>query len=167
MERDHTKRGTRAPRCAKDPNEVILTPSNVNASSFGLLFNLLVDGKVDAQPLYVSSAPAFSGTTSLGNHNLVIVATEHDSGQEVAGSPVEIQASFSGFGPNNDGRGHVIFDLGAYKERPGLLLLNGIVYTAWSSHCDNPPYTSWIIGLNRGLVNTAGLWWTGLGQSET
>jgi len=71
------------------------------------------------------------------------------TGQEVAGSPVEIQASFSGSGPNNDGRGHVIFDPGAYKERPGLLLLNGIVYTAWSSHCDNPPYTSWIIGYDE------------------
>jgi len=66
-------------RTGWNPNEVILTPSNVNASSFGLLFNLLVDGKVDAQPLYVSSAAVFSGTTSLGNHNLVIVATEHDS----------------------------------------------------------------------------------------
>jgi hypothetical protein len=43
----------------------------------------------------------------------------------------------------------VIFDPGAYKERPGLLLLNGIVYTAWSSHCDIAPYTSWIIGYNE------------------
>ena len=66
-------------RTGWNPNEVILTPSNVNPSSFGLLFNLLVDGKVDAQPLYVSNAAVFSGTSSLGSHNLVIVATEHDS----------------------------------------------------------------------------------------
>jgi hypothetical protein len=32
-----------------------------------------------------------------------------------------------------------------YKERPALLLLNGIVYTSWSSHCDIQPYTGWII----------------------
>ena len=44
------------------PNESILTPANVNAASFGLLFNLMVDGKVDAQPLYASN---------VGGHNLV------------------------------------------------------------------------------------------------
>ncbi len=40
------------------------------------------------------------------------------------------------------------FDPGQYKERAGLLLLNHIVYTAWASHCDIPPYTGWIIGYN-------------------
>jgi len=71
------------------------------------------------------------------------------TGQEVPGSPVEIQASYAGSGPHNDGNGHVIFDPGAYKERPGLLLLNGTVYTAWASHCDIAPYTSWIIGYDE------------------
>src|SRR6201999_2242637 len=66
-------------RTGWNANEVILTPSNVNPNSFGLLFNLLVDGKVDAQPLYVSNATVFSGITARGNHNLLIVATEHDS----------------------------------------------------------------------------------------
>ena len=52
-----------------------LTPANVNSSSFGKLFNLMVDGKVDAQPLYVAGLrmPAF------GIHNVVFVETEHDS----------------------------------------------------------------------------------------
>jgi hypothetical protein len=40
-----------------NPNEVVLTPSNVKATSFGLMLNLPVDGKVDAQPLYVSNTP--------------------------------------------------------------------------------------------------------------
>src|SRR5215472_13595050 len=43
-------------------NETILTPANVNASNFGLLFVLPVDGKVDAQPLYASN---------VSGHNLV------------------------------------------------------------------------------------------------
>ena len=182
---------------------------------------------MDGQPLYVSAALVFSAETSLGRHNLVLVATEHDTvyafdadtarlywqvslldlgetpsddrgcnqvtpeigvtatpvidrglgangtifvtamsksgsiyhqrlhaldlgtGQEVSGSPVEIQASFPGSGPHNDGSGSVTFDPGAYKERPGLLLLNGVVYTAWASHCDFAPYTSWIIGYDE------------------
>src|SRR5258708_36742963 len=76
-------------------------------------------------------------------------AVDLATGEEVTGSPVEIRASYPGTGPHNDGRGHVIFDPKAYKERPGLLLLNGIVYTAWSSHCDIAPYTSWIIGYDE------------------
>jgi FG-GAP-like repeat len=216
-------------RTGWNPNEVTLTPSNVNANSFGLKFNLPVDGKVDAQPLYVSNAPVYSGGAFAGNHDLVIVATEHStvyafdantgalywrtsllgSGETpsddrgcsqvtpeigITATPVidrtsgingangtiyvvamskapgpiyhqrlhalslatgqgvglvEIQASYPGSGPHNDGHGQVIFDPRAYKERPGLLLLNGIVYTAWSSHCDIAPYTSWIIGYNE------------------
>jgi hypothetical protein len=54
--------------------ETILTPSNVNSASFGKLFTLSADGLVDAQPLYLS-AVNISGVT----HNVLIVATEHDS----------------------------------------------------------------------------------------
>jgi outer membrane protein assembly factor BamB len=54
--------------------ETILTPANVNSTSFGLLRNLSVDGKVDAQPLYLSQLP-IGGTP----HNVVYVATEHSS----------------------------------------------------------------------------------------
>jgi len=56
-------------RTGCNPNEITLTPSNVNASSFGLKFNLPVDGKVDAQPLYVSNAPVYSGGSFAGNHD--------------------------------------------------------------------------------------------------
>ena len=42
-------------RTGLNDHETILNPTNVNADSFGLLFNLPVDGRVDAQPLYISS----------------------------------------------------------------------------------------------------------------
>jgi PQQ enzyme repeat len=54
--------------------ETILTLGNVNLASFGKLFTIPVDGRVDAQPLYLS-AVTISGVTS----NLLIVATEHGS----------------------------------------------------------------------------------------
>ena len=55
-------------------NETILTRSNVNASTFGKIGALPVDGVVYAQPLYVPNVN-ISGTV----HNIVYVATENDS----------------------------------------------------------------------------------------
>jgi hypothetical protein len=211
-------------RTGLNDRETILTPANVNQDNFGLLFNLSVDGKVDAQPLYISSVPI----QGAGRKNIVVVATEHDSvyafdadsgapywrvsllvgnevpsdnrgcdqvtpeigitstpviiresgnpgtiylvamskanrkrgsvyhqrlhalsvtdGSELAGSPVEVEASFPGKGPGNDGSGHVLFNPANYKERAALLLHNNVVYTSWASHCDIAPYTGWIIG---------------------
>jgi hypothetical protein len=61
-------------RTGLNARETILTISNVNVATFGKLFTISVDGKVDAQPLYLSGV-----TTNSGKHNLLIVATEHDS----------------------------------------------------------------------------------------
>src|SRR6266566_1643481 len=57
-------------------NETVLTPSNVNKNNFGKLFTQGVDGIVVGQPLYLSniSIPGSSET-----HNVVYVATQHDS----------------------------------------------------------------------------------------
>jgi len=55
--------------------EKILTVQNVNFSSFGKLFVIPVDGKVDAQPLFVE----MQQVQNLGSHNVLIVATENDS----------------------------------------------------------------------------------------
>jgi hypothetical protein len=52
------------PRTGWNPNEIVLTPSNVNMASFGLKFTLAVDGKVDAQPLYASNSPVLVGDIS-------------------------------------------------------------------------------------------------------
>lgn len=60
-------------------------------------------------------------------------------------SPVVVQASYPGSGAHSV-NGQVVFDPAQYKERVGLLLVGGTVYTAWASHCDIAPYTGWIIG---------------------
>jgi hypothetical protein len=33
-----------------------------------------------------------------------------------------------------------------------LLLLNGVIYTSWTSHCDIRPYTGWMIGFNQNTL---------------
>jgi hypothetical protein len=61
-------------RTGQNTQEALLTPANVNSGQFGKLFSLAVDGQVYAQPLYVSNLAIAGGT-----HNVVFVATEHDS----------------------------------------------------------------------------------------
>jgi len=80
-----------------------------------------------------------------GNYFQRLHALDVTSGAELPHSPVTIAAKYPGTGDNSSG-GYVVFDPSQYKERPGLLLLNGVVYTFWSSHCDDEPYTGWIIG---------------------
>src|SRR5207245_2664925 len=59
-------------RSGQNVEEIILTPQNVNAATFGKLFSVAIDGLAYTQPLYVPIA-------GLGTHNAVYVATEHDS----------------------------------------------------------------------------------------
>lgn len=63
-----------AMRTGQDLTESVLTPANVAAATFGRLRNLMVDGRVDAQPLYLSRFDLAGAV-----HNVVFVATEHDS----------------------------------------------------------------------------------------
>jgi hypothetical protein len=207
-------------RTGQNLTETILTPANVTYATFGKLYTVPVDGKVDAQPLYVSGL-TIAGQSS---KNVVFAATENDSvyafdadsgtvywqvslvgagetasdnrdcgqvtptigvigtpvidlsagpngtiflvamsknatgtyfqrlhaldittGAEMSGSPTLIQPSYTG-------QGDVTWDPSQVKSRPGLLLLNGIVYTSWGGHCDTPPYTGWTVGFNESTL---------------
>lgn len=61
-------------RTGQNQSEMVLTPSNVNSSSFGKLYTYAVDGYAYAQPLYLPGL-VISGQT----HNVVFIATQHDS----------------------------------------------------------------------------------------
>lgn len=61
-------------RTGQNLKEYLLTPANVNSSNFSRLFSCPVDGYVYAEPLYVPNLTF--GSTS---HNVVFIATEHDS----------------------------------------------------------------------------------------
>jgi hypothetical protein len=57
-------------RSGANLQETILTPANVNSTSFGKLFTFHTDGEIYAQPLYVSNLAIAGGT-----HNVVFVAS--------------------------------------------------------------------------------------------
>ncbi len=218
-------------RTGQNLSEAILAPANVNAANFGLLANVVVDGKVDAQPLYLSALPV----QGQGTHNVLFIATEHDSlyavdadsgavlwqrsllfpgettsdarscdqvtpeigitatpvidlqagpngtiyvvamskdsngnyyhrlhainvatAAEQFGGPVTVQATFPGTGDGSN-NGTVVFDPQQYKERPGLLLANGNVYTSWGSHCDIRPYGGWMMTYNETSLAQTGV----------
>ena len=61
-------------RTGQNAQETILTPASVNSSQFGKLFSVTVDGRVYAQTLYLSNVKIDGA-----NHNVLYVATEHDS----------------------------------------------------------------------------------------
>ena len=69
---------------------------------------------------------------------------------ELPNSPVVIQATYPGTANNSVGT--TSFDPAQYKERAGLLLVNGTLYTAWASHCDITPYNGWIIGYDQSTL---------------
>jgi len=84
-----------------------------------------------------------------GNYVQRLHALDLSTGAEKTGSPVEIQATYPGTG---EGGSTVVFNPRNYKQRPGLLLLNGVVYTSWSSHCDIGSYHGWLIGYDGGTL---------------
>jgi len=207
-------------RTGQNVTESVLTTANVNSSTFGLLRNLQVDGKVDAQPLYLSKL-----TVAATSHNVVFIATENNSvygvdsdsgttlwkvslngsgetpsdthgcfqvvpqigitatpvidraagahgtifvmamtkdasgnyhqrlhaldvttGAEQTNSPKEISATYMS----------TTFAPGQYEERAALLLLNGVIYTTFTSHCDDAPYGGWVMAYSEGtLAQTA------------
>ena len=203
-------------RSGQNLTESVLTTANVNSSSFGLLRSLQVDGKVDAQPLYLSKLTV-AGTSD----NVVFIATENNSvyafdsdsgavlwqvslngsgetpsdahgcnqitpqigitatpvidrsagahgtifavamtkdasgnyhhrlhaldvttGAELTDSPTEVSATYLS----------TSFVPGQYAERAALLLLNGVIYTTWTSHCDQGPYGGWVMAYNESTL---------------
>jgi hypothetical protein len=61
-------------RTGQNLQEYALTPANVNSSTFSALFSCAVDGYLYAAPLYVANL-----NVAGQKHNVVIIATEHDS----------------------------------------------------------------------------------------
>jgi len=85
---------------------------------------------------------AMSKDASANYHHRLHALDITTGGEQFAG-PVEVHATYPGSGVENT------FSPKQHKERPGLLIANGLVYTAWSSHCDAFPYTSWMISYNE------------------
>ncbi len=68
-------------------------------------------------------------------------AVKLTTGEEVGGFPVKIE----GEAQNLPG---VKFVAAEELQRPALLMMNGVVYAGFGSHCDSPPYEGWLAGVS-------------------
>lgn len=87
----------------------------------------------------------------LTNSHWYLQAVSAKTGAEVSGFPVEIQ----GTPTNSPG---VPFDDNYAMQRPALLLLNGVVYMAFASDCDDTPYRGIVVGVNESTGAITTMW---------
>src|ERR1700730_7663424 len=86
---------------------------------------------------------AMSKANSAATYHHRLHALDVTTGAEVFNGPVDISASYPSSG------GTFTFDPSQYQERAALLLANGAIYTSFTSHCDVPPSSGWIIAYNQ------------------
>jgi hypothetical protein len=86
---------------------------------------------------------AMSKNTTSGAYFQRLHALDMTTGAEELGGPMTVTATFAP-GP--------AFSPAQYKERAGLLLLNGQIITTWASHCDDEPYNGWIMSYNENTL---------------
>jgi hypothetical protein len=90
----------------------------------------------------VAMSKSASGTYFQRLHALSLA-----TGTEMFGGPTQVPSVLAGqsqtFVPLN------------YLERAALLLVNGEIFTSWTSHCDNLPYSSWVIAFDADTMQVA------------
>jgi IPT/TIG domain len=102
--------------------------------------------------LYVSAQSVnVSGPTFYQRLHAIDLST----GNEKFGGPANITSSSVTFPGTGDGGTTTHFNAQQENQRPGLVLLNGIVYIAWASHEDNPPYYGWVVGYNASTLGVS------------
>jgi hypothetical protein len=117
---------------------------------------------------YMTHKTYASGTT--GAARWYMDAIDLATGTEKAGFPVQL----SGTAQNSPAQ---TFQPTTELQRPGLLLLDGVVYASFGAHCDITPYQGWIFGVSTaGAVtarwvanqtgNGAGIWQSGAGLTS-
>jgi hypothetical protein len=75
------------------------------------------------------------------------------TGAEKLGTPPDI----TGTAPIPGG-GTITFNALKHMNRPGLLWLNGIIYIAYASHCDNTPYYGWVFAYDASTLTQKAIW---------
>ena len=149
------------------PSSVINTP-NIQVE-VGIISTPVIDPSTNT--LYVVAKTYENSVQIFRLHALDIL----NQGAEKLGGPIQIAAQYPGSGVSNDGAGHVLFVAAKHNQRAALTLVNGVIYVAFASHEDYPPYHGWVLAYSAANLqqlatyNTTpnggdgGIWMTGQG----
>ncbi len=121
-----------------------------------------------SETAYMTHKTYASGSS--GTARWYMDAIDMKTGAERAGFPVVL----SGSAQNAPGQ---TFSPSTQLQRPGLLLMDGVVYAAFGSDCDIPPWQGWVFGVSTAGIVTArwssvasssgaGIWQSGAGLSS-
>lgn len=143
--------------------ETFVTSSDVGTADIypdiGILGTPVIDPATNAVYLVTKTKTSGGNTFHQRLHALKLA-----DGSERANSPVDLTSSItvSGTGDTGDSscpstNGNVPFCPLRLNQRPGLALVNGVVYVSWASHGDNQPYHGWVIGFNASTLVRTGV----------
>lgn len=118
-----------------------------------------------ATPVYDSATDSLyfttkvdDGTSTHRHPKWLMHAVDPASGAERAGWPVTIAGS-----PVNDPGNE--FDAYYEQQRPGLLLMDGVVYAGFGGHCDAWPYRGYVVGVSTTGHSITSMWASVTGAS--
>ncbi|HVC24549.1 MAG TPA: hypothetical protein VND23_02220, partial [Acidimicrobiales bacterium] len=63
-----------------------------------------------------------------------------------------------------DGYPSEVFNPEMQAQRPGLVLVNGVVYAAFGSHCDIAPWQGWLVGVSTSTASVTTMWSSEIGS---
>jgi outer membrane protein assembly factor BamB len=135
-------------------------------------------GIVGTPVIDAASGTMYFVTRSTNGTNFIqtLHAVNVSTGNEVAGSPINITATHPGIGDGSL-NGVVTFDPQHANQRQALTLVGGVVYVTFASHCDWRPYHGWILGYDAATMqqkvvynvtpdgNSGGIWESGMGMA--
>ena len=98
-----------------------------------------------------------SKTNPGGAYQQRLHAVSLTDGSERTNSPVAIDSTLTVSG-TCEGGSTVAFSPLRENQRPGLALINGIVYVAWASHGDVDQYHGWVVGFNPTSLARTAVW---------
>ena len=133
-------------------------PADVSCSdilpAIGITGTPIIDSSTNTAYFFAKTYASGASGPAVWNAHAVNVNTL----QERAGFPVAVEGAAA-----NDSTS--VFNAAYQHQRTGLLLLNGVIYAGFGSHCDQGPYRGWIAAVTTsGQLQT--LWTTEVGTAN-
>ncbi len=127
-------------------------PAGKYALNLGVYGTPVID--LSTNTMYLASSE-IQGTSDVFRVHALDITT----GAEKFGAPVGIQGAVPGTGSGSS-RGVLAFDPSLHNQRPGLLLLNGVVYVAFGSVSDNGAWHGWVFSYNAATLKQISIYCT-------